>query len=95
MKTTNRKIACLEDKYTLQVLLALLEKGPAPKSIIYQIVSRNIPTVQRRVNALIELGLIHEDMMQTPPFTKTISLTEKGRRVAEKVAEIEEILKEG
>jgi len=93
MKIMDHKISSLEDKYTLQVLLVMLEHGPAPKSIIYQLVSRNIPTVQRRVDSLIDIGLIHEDLMKVPPFTKTVSLTPLGRRVAEKVAEIEEILK--
>lgn len=94
MINENRKVAVLEDKYVLQILLVMLERESAPKSIIYQSVSRNIPTVQKRVDDLIALGLIHEDRMQIPPFTKTVSLTEKGRKVAEKVAEIEEILRE-
>jgi len=47
-----------------------------------------------RVIELEKLDLIAEEVSDFPPLTKTVSLTEKGRRVAEKVAEIEEILRE-
>jgi hypothetical protein len=35
-----------------------------------------------------------EDVSQFPPLSKCIGLTDKGRRVAEHVAEIERILEE-
>lgn len=48
-------------------------------------------TVYRAVPKLKELGLINDKL--TPyPVKRIFSLTEKGRKVAEKLAEVESIL---
>jgi len=65
------------------------------RSILYNKISKSTIPLVRRVEELKSLGLIHEELSEFAPLSKTVSLTEKGRRVAEKVAEIEEILREG
>jgi DNA-binding HxlR family transcriptional regulator len=43
---------------------------------------------------LKKLRLIHEESKETFPFTVEVSLTQKGRRVAEHLTKIESILAE-
>jgi len=64
------------------------------RSILYNKVSKSTTTPMQRVNRLIEIGLLEETLSDFPPVSKTISLSEKGRKVAEKVAEIEELLED-
>jgi DNA-binding HxlR family transcriptional regulator len=48
----------------------------------------------KRVNELIAMGLINETITESAPFTKHVELSEKGRRVAKHVVEIQKILSE-
>jgi len=48
----------------------------------------------KRVNELIELGLVKETVLDGAPFTKNVELTDQGKRVAKHVVEIQKILAE-
>ena len=50
--------------------------------------------VADRVAELLAAGLVTEEQEQQRPFRKFVSLTPKGRAVAEKLADIEGILRE-
>lgn len=94
MRTENSNLGVLESVYAMRILALLLKDGPTFRSILYQRVSRSTNSPKSRVDELIEAGLLTEDVSQFPPLSKCIGLTDKGRRVAEHVAEIERILEE-
>jgi DNA-binding MarR family transcriptional regulator len=68
-------------KYGRLSLLELREKSDLSNQTVYNNVKR-----------LLEMGLIQEELEETFPRRRLISLTEKGRKVAEKLEEIEEEL---
>jgi len=92
VRTENSNIAVLESVYAMRILAILLRDGPTFRSILYQKVSKSTNSPKARVDELLEAGLLTEDVSQFPPLSKRIGLTEKGRRVAELVAEMERIL---
>lgn len=94
MRTENSNLAVLESVYAMRILALLLKEGPTFRSILYQRVSRSTNSPKARVDELLEAGLLTEDVSQFPPLSKRIGLTEKGRRVAERIAEIEMILRD-
>ncbi len=57
-------------------------------------VKGSLSTVNNIVIELDRLGLVNDVLLNTYPRTRMISLTEKGRKVAEKLLEIEKILNE-
>jgi len=65
-------------KYGRLSLLELREKSDLSNQTVYNNVKR-----------LLEMGLIQEELEQEFPRRRLISLTEKGKRVAEKLEEIE------
>ncbi len=62
------------------------------KGVLASYVAKGTVSVQSRVDELVKLGLITEEREDTRPFRKIVQLTDKGRQVAEKLAEIEGIL---
>ena len=82
----------LENTLAMRILLVLYKEGDMFRSILYNRVAKGTNTARYRVDELLEAGLLTEDVSQFPPLSKRIGLTEKGRRVAEHVAEIERIL---
>ena len=84
----------LENTLAMRILLVLLKDGDMFRSILCNRVAKGTNTARLRVDALLEAGLLTEDVSQFPPLSKRIGLTEKGRRVAELVAEMEKILEE-
>lgn len=84
----------LESTMAMRILLVLLREGDMFRSILYNRVAKGVNTARFRVDELLEAGLLTEEVSQFPPLSKRIGLTEKGRRVAEKIAEIERILEE-
>jgi DNA-binding MarR family transcriptional regulator len=69
-------------KYGRLSLLELREKSDLSNQTVYNNVKR-----------LLEMGLIQEELEETFPRRRLISLTEKGKKVAEKLEEIEEELR--
>lgn len=84
----------LESTMAMRILLVLLREGDMFRSILYNRVAKGVNTARFRVDELLEAGLLTEEVSQFPPLSKRIGLTDKGRRVAEHVAEMERILEE-
>lgn len=85
-------LALLENVYSLRILAVLFNEGPMFRSILYNKVSKSTVAPKARVDELLEAGLLTEDVSQFPPLSKRIGLTEKGRKVAELVVEMEKVL---
>lgn len=82
----------LEAKGRLRILIYLLKKGRAQVSIIQE--ETDIPT-QTVANALQTLHMLKlTEEQREPPYKRYISLTQKGRMLAEKLMEIEKVLSE-
>ena len=88
------RIATIEERYIDRILIAVRTLEPVQKLTLYRSVSTSNKTVADRVNDLIKADLLHESATTTVPFTKVITLTEKGKKVAEHLVEIERILGE-
>ncbi len=82
----------LERANTVSIIRVLFEKGEVMRSDLYDAVGKGIPTVHKRVNELIDLGLIEEEVLRVGVKRKMIRLTEKGRRVAELLEKVEKAL---
>jgi len=57
-------------------------------------IEASVSAIYNALPKLKRLRLIDEESMETFPFTVEVSLTQKGRRVAEHLAKIEAILAE-
>lgn len=82
----------LEDYHSMKVLLLLYEKGKSMRSIVYASIPSSSNTLKLRLDNLLQNGLIQEKEEQFPPKRKWVELTEKGKRVAEHLLEIEKVL---
>jgi len=83
----------LQGDYSFEVLVALLQYGEMNKQILYAGISNSTGTLGRRVNDLERIGLVVVDR-NNKYNVHNVSLTEKGRRAAQKIMELEEVLKE-
>ena len=83
------QITKLESKGTLQILISLLKKGKTKVTEIEFQGSKT--TLYRALSILARLELIDEE--RKPPYTRYIQLTGDGKTIAEKLSEIEAILK--
>ena len=63
----------------LSVLGILWTLGEAKKSIVYNLIHRDLTTVSHNVTRLIEEGYVHEQVISRRE--KYISLTEKGKEI--------------
>lgn len=89
MAIENSKFAVLERPYAIAILVTIEKEGPHFRSVLYTKVSKSTNAPKNRVDELIEAGLLTEELSKFPPLSKTIDLTAKGRKVAEKLVEIE------
>lgn len=94
MECADDKLTMLEQKHALRLLSCLYLNGQSKRSSLYNAISRTTTAPMKRVNELIALELIEESVLDGAPFTKNVKLTEKGRRVAEHIVSIENILAE-
>ncbi|MCL4334448.1 MAG: hypothetical protein M1290_04165 [Candidatus Thermoplasmatota archaeon] len=88
-------IKALETQSGAMRLLLYLLKGPSYVTLILK--ETDIPNIQllRSIDLLMELNLIQKKVDTTTyPKRNIISLTSKGKQIAQKVKEIETILKE-
>jgi len=92
MKYDRAEVGMLEETYSLKVLLALKREGNISRAVLYDMISRSNRTVMLRVNKLIAAGLVQEYAQQTAPFSRYLTLTEKGKKVAECVECLEKAL---
>lgn len=82
------KLEILEQKHALKVLIILREKEMFKGELASKI-TIGTASIQARVQDLVELGLIQEEPQSVKPFKKILSLTPKGREVADLVALID------
>ncbi|HTY47290.1 MAG TPA: hypothetical protein VMB46_06450 [Methanomassiliicoccales archaeon] len=84
----------LEERHALKLLACLYLNGRSQRSNLYSAISKTTTAPMKRVNELIELGLVKETVLDGAPFTKNVELTDQGKRVAKHVVEIQKILAE-
>lgn len=82
------KLEILEQKHALKVLIILREKEMFKGELASKI-TIGTASIQARVQDLVELGLIQEEPQPVKPFKKILSLTPKGREIADLVALID------
>ncbi|MGC8562538.1 MAG: hypothetical protein ACP5UZ_08495 [Thermoplasmata archaeon] len=88
-------VKALETQSGAMRLLLYLLKGPSYVTLILK--ETDIPNIQllRSIELLLELKLIQKKVdTSTYPKRNIISLTNKGKQVAQKVKDIETLLKE-
>ncbi len=77
----------LEEKHVLTILY-VLRSGPMQKTILTDSVTNSSDTVKKRVDLLVDLGLVVEKKEVQRPFRKMVALTDKGRLIADLVTQI-------
>jgi len=83
----------LQKKGVMETLLLLLKKKKASRKDLRENVDAVLETLYKTtLPTLKKLELIGETTNRRFPFTVEIFLTEKGRKVAEKVKELDELL---
>jgi len=88
-----RKIAELDEtKAALRVLLTLYEEGPLPRTKLMEKAPVGKQAIYTALKTLWKLKLAEEKRSEGFPGTVLDGLTEKGKRVAKKVMEIEGLL---
>jgi predicted transcriptional regulator len=88
-------VKALETQSGAMRLLLYLLKGPSYVTLILK--ETDIPNIQllRSIELLLDLKLIQKKVDTTTyPKRNIISLTNKGKQIAQKVKEIEQLLKE-
>jgi len=81
----------LEKRAALQILLYLLNGG-ASRTDLRKNIDASVDAIYSALSILLKLGLIKEETLEKFPFSVVVKLTEKGRRIAALLAEIEKIL---
>jgi len=87
-------MAELEQTTALRILIHLLKKKKASRTDLRKNIDASVSAIYNALPKLKTLKLIDEDSKETFPFTVEVFLTQKGRRVAGHLAEIEGILAE-
>lgn len=80
----------LEKNNLFSILTFLYKNGPCMKSVLYG--KWNTASLPSKITYLIDLGLISEDQRRFENNTKYINLTDKGRIIARKIAEMEDLM---
>jgi DNA-binding MarR family transcriptional regulator len=87
-------ISDLEQTTALRILVYLLKRGAASRTDLRRDIDASVAAIYNALPKLRKLGLIKEEGKESFPFTIHVSLTEKGKKVAEHLEEIERILTE-
>ena len=82
----------LEQTGSIRIMLFLNKKGAATLTDIKDGVNCSLSAIYNALRKLRDAGLIQEELEQEFPRRRLISLTEKGKKVAEKLEEIERVL---
>lgn len=89
-------VEILEKKGAIRFLTYLLNQ-PGHSTIITRAVKDldvGQTALYSTIYKLLDAGLVQEERSDKVPFTRRLILTDKGRRVAELLSQIEEVLKE-
>ncbi|HVP41002.1 MAG TPA: winged helix-turn-helix transcriptional regulator [Candidatus Krumholzibacteriaceae bacterium] len=81
-----------EGKATLRILLYLHRKGQIKLTAIIQDMPIGQKAVYTALNTLRELTLLTEETSREFPFTRKFKLTPKGEKIAQQIAQIENLL---
>jgi len=87
-------ISDLEQTTAIRILLYLLRRDTASRTDLRRDIDASVAAIYNALPKLRKLGLIKEEGKESFPFTIHVSLTEKGKKVAERLAEIDRILTE-
>jgi len=88
------KITELEGYGFIRLLLFLKEKNEVKISEIPKLVNMSSRTLYRIIDKMKKLNLIESKKQEVFPFSNVLCLTDKGRRVADLLSEIERVLEE-
>lgn len=92
MRPEGPDLTVLENTHAITIMLILAREGSMYKGMLYQKISKNTASVQRRIDSLVKAGLVTETETKEHPFPRIIDLTPLGREVAERLDEIEELM---
>jgi len=85
----------LTRRRAVSILLALLEKPRSVKELI-AVAGGSPETIEKRLRELTELGLVKIEKKKGEPYgkpyIKEVSLTDKGRHIAEMLKEAKSVL---
>ena len=90
-------IDILGKKHSIPILIALYKSKSFEKGIIYQqklktLIGRKADTIRTRLFELKDVRLIDFEFAEEFQHKEYIWLTEKGKKIAEKLVEIEKIV---
>jgi len=85
-------IEVLEERYMMQILLALSEQPEVYRGQLYSTLSTGSKTVADKINKLKKLGLVSERVEGKKPIRRYLSLTENGKKIAEDLMALERIV---
>jgi len=91
-------MSVLEKKHSISILIILYKEKSFEKGNVYQLELKKLlghksETIKNRLYDLRDAGLIKFEITSEFQHKEYIWVTPKGRRVAEKLVEIEEILR--
>ena len=84
-----------ETKGTFRVLLILHREGPLSRPKLIRKAAVGKQAVYTALRVLQQLGLVEEERTKGFPNTVLTGLTERGRKVAKRVGEIEKLVNMG
>ncbi len=84
-------VKILENRHNISIMMYVLYNEGCMKSDIYRDVSTN-PRIPDKLNSLINAGLLSMTVDKFRSNATTITLTDKGREVAEHLSCIDELI---
>lgn len=87
-----KRISVIEHTHATTILMLLLERGPLTVTSIMEEGNINRTTFYSTLSVLLKNKLVVEDREEVFPRRRIIKLTEEGRKVAEFLVRIRDIL---
>jgi DNA-binding MarR family transcriptional regulator len=89
MKSSMQDVDLLEQSHSIRILLAMRQKDEFLRTELYKAVDRSLHVLVKRVDEMIDAGLILEEPMTVRPFAKVLTLSEEGRKIADSLHEVD------